>query len=74
MKVQTEPMKQVMQDEFERYQKGLPVRDPCISIIFLRPYNTIGDMVKRKPEVKVEQCPSDFESFAVFGSFEVLLR
>ena len=37
MKVQSQPMKDVMQEEFERYQKGLPVRDPCISILFLVP-------------------------------------
>ena len=67
MKVKTEPMKEVMQAEFRRYQKGLPVRDPCISILFLRPYNTIGDMVKGKPEVKIEHCPSDFDAFAVFN-------
>lgn len=59
MKVKTEPMRDVMQAEFRRYKAGKPVRDPCLSIEFLRPYNTIGDLKRKKPEVKVVHCDSD---------------
>ena len=59
MKVKSRPTEEVMREEFQTYLKQGYIRDPRLSIAFLRPLYTIGDMVNKKPIVKVEHCPSD---------------
>ena len=59
MKTKTKPTEQVMREQYQTYLRTGYVRDPILSIAFLRPLYTIGDMANKKPVVKVEHCPSD---------------
>ena len=63
MKVTTQPMQEVYQEEYDRHKRGEVVRDPCIKLYFLQTYNTLGELAEGKPERRIIHCPSDDDSF-----------
>lgn len=63
MKVTTQSYENMANETYQRYKNGEVIRDPRISIYFLQPFQTIGDLKAGKPRVSLVHCPSDVESF-----------